>query len=185
MGNHSTDSQDDAALMTRLADGDMGAFAELVERHQSSVLSTAYRFLGRWDLAEDVAQETFIRVYRAASSYVPSAAFTTWLYRIAVNLCQDALRRRRPALEPPADLSDGRSVRPGENLEQAEQTRSVRDAVMRLPERQRIAVVLHRYAGMTHAEVADVTGWTASAVESCLVRAYARLREDLVDLRDS
>ncbi len=171
--------------MTAIAQGDRDALAQLVRRHQPSVLSTAFRILRRWDQAEDVAQEAFLRVHRAAPKYVPSAAFTTWLYRIVVNLCRDALRKRRPDLEPPAELSDGRAPRPGSELEGDERARAVRTAIAQLPERQCTAVILHRYAGLSHAEIAQTTGWTVPAVESCLVRAYAHLRETLADLADS
>jgi RNA polymerase sigma-70 factor (ECF subfamily) len=179
------DKRNDASLMEAIAAGDMDALGELVRRHQASVLSTAYRLLGRWDQAEDVAQEVFLRVHRAAPRYTPSAALTTWLYRIVVNLCQDALRKRRPLVEPPPDLPNGRAARPGAELDRAQRAEAVQRAVAGLPERQQIALVLHRYAGLSHAEIAEATGWTASAVESCLVRAYARLRDDLADLRDS
>ena len=185
MSDAPPDSRSDASLMAAVADGDMDALGELVRRHQSSVLATAYRLLGRWDQAEDAAQEAFIRVHRAASTYVSSAAFTTWLYRIVTNLCLDALRKRRSGPEPPAELSNGRTSRPGRNLERAELASVVRRAVAGLPERQRIAVILHRYAGLSHAQIAEATDWSLSAVESCLVRAYARLREELADLQDS
>jgi RNA polymerase sigma-70 factor (ECF subfamily) len=177
------ESQTDAWLMRALAGGDTNALAVLVRRHQPAVLSTAYRLLGRWDQAEDVAQEAFIRVYRAASGYTPSAAFTTWLYRIVVNLCQDALRKRRPTVETPDDLSNRRSTRPDHAMEQDERVQAVRRAIGGLPERQRIAVILHRYSGMSHAQISEATGWTPSAVESCLVRAYARLRDELAHLQ--
>jgi len=169
--------------MAALAAGDKEALSELVRRHQSAVLSTAYRLLGRWDRAEDVAQEAFIRVYRSASTYRPSAAFSTWLYRIVVNLCRDELRRRRPTSEPPEDLSNGRDAEPSDVLEQTEQVHRIRRAVARLPERQRVCMILHRYAGLSHEQIAEATGWSISAIESCLVRGYAQLREDLADLR--
>lgn len=178
------DGPSDAALMAGIASGDIGALGVLVRRHQSAALAMAYRILGRWDQAEDVAQDAFLRVHRAAASYIPSAAFTTWLYRIVVNLCQDVLRKRRGEIEPPGDLSNGKTVGPEAALGRSERVEAVRRAVTALPERQRIAVVLHRYTGLSHAEIAESTGWTVSAVESCLVRAYARLRECLADLKE-
>jgi RNA polymerase sigma-70 factor, ECF subfamily len=184
MSTDRIDSPSDAALMARIADGDIDALGELVRRHQSSALAMAYRVLGRWDQAEDVVQEAFLRVHRAARNYTPTAAFTTWLYRIVVNLCQDVLRKRRPEAEPPPDLSNGRTAQPEAALRRAERIEAVRRAVGELPERQRIAVVLHRYTGLSHGEIAEATGWTVSAVESVLVRAYARLRERLAGLRE-
>src|SRR5512138_2650513 len=101
-----TQQPSDAQLMSRLATGDMSALGALVERHQDRVRSLAYRMVLRWDAAEDIAQETFLRVYRSAPTYQPTASFSTWLYRIVVNLCLDAAKKPRmaalPASEPPA-----------------------------------------------------------------------------------
>ena len=76
-------------LMAKVHGGDMSALGELVSRHQDKVLSLAYRFFGRWDIAEDIGQETFLRVWKASQNYKPKAKFTTWLYSIAINLCID------------------------------------------------------------------------------------------------
>lgn len=169
----------DVAWMRRIALGDRAALGELMREHQGRVLQTAYRFLGNWDAAEDIVQETFLRVHRAASSYQPQAAFTTWLYRLVVNLCWDqrrrAARERRLRLNapPPAEIAEPADA------EQQERAARVRDAVLALPDRQRLAVVLHRFEGYSHREIAETTGWSIGAVESCLVRAYAALRQAL------
>ena len=176
----------DAALMSRLAGGDMEALGDLVRRHQDRVLSLSYRVLNDWHAAEDVAQEAFLRVHRAAKSYKPTAKFTTWLYRIVVNLCLDAQRRQTrqtapleyAALEVEADTDR-------DPAERKELVKLVKVAVGKLPERQRMALVLHRYQGLSHGEIAEVTGWTGSAVESLLVRAYANLREKLEKMKYS
>lgn len=192
------DELGDAALMARLAEGDRGALAVLVRRHQQKTLALAYRFLGGWDAAEDVAQDAFVRVFEAAPRYRPSAEFTTWLYRIVANLCWD--RRRKSARAPlrlsevdPAALAAG-SHHPAKGggppdspdaiLAQAERTARIRAAVGGLPDRQRLVLVLHRYEGLSHRQISEITGWSAGAVESCLVRAYQRLRRDLADLAD-
>jgi RNA polymerase sigma-70 factor (ECF subfamily) len=149
------------------------------------VLELAYRTLGSWDLAEDVAQEAFLRVHRAAKRYQPTAMFTTWLYRIVINLCLDEQRKRAKSgvsLEPevyeqvPASNHDA--------AEKQEIATLVRTAVQALPERQRMAVVLHRYSGLNHAQISEATGWTQSAVESLLVRAYANLRNKLAKMKN-
>lgn len=184
MCTESSNTRTDAELMAAVGNGDMAAFGELIRRHQPTALASAYRLLARWDQAEDVVQEAFLRVHRAASSYTASAAFTTWLYRIIVNLCQDSFRKRRSVAEPQDELANGRSHEPAQTVEESERTEAVRRAIAALPERQRIAVVLHRYDGLSHEQIAEVTGWTRSAVESCLVRAYAQLRESLSDLQD-
>jgi RNA polymerase sigma-70 factor (ECF subfamily) len=179
------DPLDDAAAMASLAKGDMNALGVLVRRHQSNVVAFAYRMLGRWDVAEDVAQEAFIRIYRAAPRYQPAAAFTTWLYQIVLNLCRDrkSRERRAPVLPAGTRALENASVDcPEDPIRAHERVQAVRRAVADLPGRQREAVILHRYEGLSHQEVAAVTGWTESAVESLLVRAYATLRATLAHL---
>ena len=168
----------DAELMAQLARGEVSAIGELARRHQGRVLELAFRTLGRLDSAEDIAQETFLRVYRAAKTYQPQAKFTTWLYRIVVNLCLDEQRRLAKAAVPlESVVSDGLPASQENPAEKKELSELVRAAVQELPERQRLAVALHRYDGLSHTEISEVTGWTESAVESLLVRAYATLRE--------
>jgi RNA polymerase sigma-70 factor (ECF subfamily) len=174
----------DHELMLRVSQGEREALGLLVRRHQAQVVGLAYRFLGRWDVAEDVAQDVFVRVWRAAGAYRPDAQFTTWLYRLAANLCWD--RRRATARElrlrtssPPPGMAD----EPSAGMEGEDRVARVRAAIAALPDRQRLAVILHRYQGLTHQEIADATGWSASAVESCLVRAYENLRKSLADMR--
>ena len=179
------DTSNDAELMARLAAGEMSALGELARKHQTKVLELAFRTLGAWDIAEDIAQETFLRVYRAAKSYKPTARFTTWLYRIVINLCLDEQRKQAKAgmpLEP--EIYEQLPASNGNPVEKQEIATSVRAAIYALPKRQRLAVVLHRYNGLNHAEISEATGWTQSAVESLLVRAYANLRDKLVKLKN-
>lgn len=175
----------DADLMARLAKGEVSPIGDLAHRHQARVLELAFRTLGHWDLAEDVAQETFLRVYRAAKTYQPQARFTTWLYRIVVNLCLDEQRRRaRTALPLEAVAPEGLPASQANPAEKKELAELVRAAVQELPNRQRLALVLHRYDGLSHTEISEITGWSESAVESLLVRAYANLREKLAKLKN-
>lgn len=179
------DTPNDSELMARLAGDDMSALGELAHKHQTRVLELAFRTLGAWDLAEDIAQETFLRVYRAAKRYKPTAKFTTWLYRIVVNLCLDEKRKRAKAgvpLEP--DVHEKLSVSDDNPTEKEEMAALVRAAVQALPERQRLALILQRYEGLNHAEISEATGWTQSAVESLLVRAYANLRGKLAKMKN-
>ena len=172
------------SLMASLAAGDMEALGELVRRHQEKAFALAYRMLERRDLAEDVAQEAFLQVHGAAKRYRPDAKFTTWLYRIVVNLCLDAKRRGRRA---PAHLENGadrHAQAPSDPIEASERVKLVRRAVDALPERQRTAVILHRYQDLSHQEIAQATGWSESAVESLLVRAYASLRQALAKFKE-
>ena len=172
----------DEALMSAVSAGDIGALGRLVERHQGRALRLARRITGTQDAAEDIVQEAFLRVYGAADRYRPSARFTTWLHRIVVNLCWDHRRRWRPAGELTAAEPERSPSDPTACLADAEMRAAVRRAVAALPARQRLAVVLHRFDGRTMREVADLTGWSESAAESCLVRAYRQLRRDLADL---
>lgn len=165
--------------MARLAAGDRDALALLVRRHQRRVLELAYRTTGNHALAEDVAQEAFLRVWRSARRYKPTAEFTTWLYRIVVNLCLDAFKRRKAVPMETAATVDGEMLGPDRAVEAHELAIAVQAAVAALPERQRVAVALHRFSGLTVRATADATGWSESAVESLLVRAYSSLRESL------
>jgi len=181
-----TDEQaSDAELMVRLRRGDTAALGTLALRHQARVISLAYRLLGDWHRAEDVAQETFLRVHEAATKYTPQAKFTTWLYRVVYNLSIDHQRKSR---SDPASL-EAVEVEPQElpasvSVEKSELAQLVRNAVAELPDRQRVVVVLHRYEGLSHSEICEVTGWSCSAVESLLVRAYENLRKSLLKYRD-
>ena len=175
----------DAELMARLAAGDTAALGELAKRHQDRVLSLSYRVLGDWHRAEDVAQEAFLRVYRSAKQYQPKALFTTWLYRIVVNLCMDEQRKVARTAAPLEEIApEAAAVLQENTAEKKEVAELVKAAVDALPERQRMAVILHRYDGLTHEQICEVTGWTASATESLLVRAYANLREKLGKMKD-
>ncbi len=176
----------DHDLIRLVGQGQREALAVLVRRHQERVLALAYRFLGCWDAAEDVCQDAFIRVWQSAAKYEPDAAFTTWLYRIVANLCWD--RRRLGVREPGGMPDDAALLRvaaedelPGESVERRMR---VHRAIAQLPDRQRLALILYRYDGLSHRQVADITGWSTRAIESCLVRAYDRLRNLLADLRD-
>ena len=164
----------DAQLMASLAAGDMAALAALARLHQQTIRAIAFRMTGRCDLADDLTQETFLRLHRSAPTYRPTAAFRTFLYRIIANLCLDYARRPRLAALP--EDAHASNTGPEEPLMRQEKLAAVRDAVAALPERQRLAVILHRFEHLNHHQIAEVTGWSQSAVESLLVRAYEQLR---------
>lgn len=167
-------------LMAKVRGGNMSALGELVSRHQDKVLSLAYRFFGRWDIAEDIRQETFLRVWRASQNYKPKARFTTWLYSIAINLCIDEYRKSIHKTIPLEQvMADLEAESDGDSIEREEAAKIVQKAIMGLGERQRLAVILHRYNGLSHTEISEVTGWSRSAVESLIVRAYTNLRNKL------
>jgi RNA polymerase sigma-70 factor (ECF subfamily) len=161
----------DAALMARVASGDAAAFRLLVERHSAMVHALAWRMLGAAD-AEDVVQESFTRLWVNAKGWAPAGGgLGGWLRRVATNLCLDRLRRPRTVGDdllaghrdeaPPADV----------RLDEARRQAAVADAVRALPDRQRAAIVLTYYEGVSNAEAAAILGLGVKAVESLLVRA--------------
>ncbi len=174
----------DAILMQRLAGGDMEALEILVRRHQQRVRRLACRLTHNADTADDITQETFLRLYRAAARYRPTAALTTWLHRVVVNLCLDDAKRRKPRALAEVDPPEPRSADTTLPGERAERRDAVRHAVMSLPDRQRAVLVLHRFEGLSHEEIEAVTGFSRGAIESLLVRAYGTLRERLREWRD-
>jgi RNA polymerase sigma-70 factor (ECF subfamily) len=181
----------DAALMQAFQRGDESAFETLVGRHRDRVFRLAYRYLGEASSAEDLAQETFLRVYRTRSSWRPEAKFSTWLYRVTANACLNEIRARRArrAVETTAPAAAGGAVAPepadpaapdpaGEAL-RAETAAVVREAVAALDEDQRTAVLLSKYEGLSYRELADAMQRSVPAVKSLLVRARANLRQAL------
>jgi RNA polymerase sigma-70 factor (ECF subfamily) len=183
---------DDAAVMLRVKDGDDAAFDYLVGKYRRPIVSFMYRMVHNAAVAEELAQEVFLRVYRSRQSYSPDAKFTTWLYRIATNLAVNHARDtkyERPEVtvsidEPDqetgltVDVVDG-SRSAEENLLRQERLAAIRQHVHALPERQRMAVLMHKYQGMDYRQIAEVLKLSESATKSLLFRAYETLREKL------
>lgn len=187
----------DLELLRRTADGDAGAFEELVGRHQERVLGICQRMLGNREEARDAAQEVFLKVYRKAGRFRPRARVTTWLYRIAVNHCLNQLRRRKVVRffslgEPAAEGVEARDqpgvvrldpVDPAPGLDVALDTRrrwaATRAAIDALPSSQRAVLVLAKFEGLSYDEIAEVLGITTGSVASRLFRAMRRLEKAL------
>jgi RNA polymerase sigma-70 factor (ECF subfamily) len=172
-------------LMPMVGAGDREAFACLLQRHTDMVYRVAFRHLGNDAEAEDVSQEVFLRVWRKADNYAPSAKFTTWLYAITANLCKSKLRslwRRHVHLSGAAAADqyviDSKPT-PEENALWNEAQARFRAAIASLPNNQRIALQLKRYEGLSSEEIAKIMGCSVSAVESLLFRANATLKEIL------
>lgn len=173
---------EDAARMRRVGDGDSAAFRELSARHLAPVTRYAARMLGDAAEAEEVAQEAFLRLWQQAPRWQPRARVSTWLYRVAHNLCVDRLRRRRDAGAAALDrMSTG--VRPSQLLADKELALEVELALAELPERQRAALSLVHYEGLGGAEAAEVLEISVEALESLLSRGRRTLRERLAGLR--
>jgi len=168
--------------MARIRDGDMEAFRCLVEAHQARVVGTISKMLGSDAEAEDLAQQVFIRIWKSAPRYQPTAKFTTWLFRITRNLVFNELRRKRHFVDQADEMpepAERRDQEPDKVLMEGELQSAIQNAIDQLPESQRLAIILRRYEGMAYEEIAAVMGTTVPAVKSILFRARAELRERL------
>ncbi len=182
----------DAEVMLRVKAGDQPAFNYLVQKYRRPLVSFMYRMARNAAVAEDLAQEVFLRVYRSRESYEASAKFTTWLYRIATNLAVNHARdtrHERPeimvSLDEPdeatgmtMDLADG-EMTAEQVMVRRERLMGIRRKIEALPERQRLAVVMHKYQQMDYRQIAEVLELSESATKSLLFRAYETLREQL------
>jgi RNA polymerase sigma-70 factor, ECF subfamily len=174
---------DDAELLERVTNGDPRAYRELVERHARGVHAFVYRMLGSRAEAEEVCQESFLRLWKQSDRFVARAKPSTWLYRVAHNLAIDRLRRRRETSHPSSIEDVPTSERPSLHLYDKQVAQAVEAALAQLPERQRAAISLVHYQGMSNAEAADVLGVKVRALESLLARGRQQLRERLRDFR--
>lgn len=191
-GAAAEDANSDAAIMLRVRDGDDSGFTYLIEKYRRQIIYFMFRMTGNQAVAEELAQEVFLRVYRSRESYRAEAKFTTWLYRIATNLGVNYARdhkHERTAqsvyLDQPdaetgttPDLADSR-LTAEQSLLREEQLAGIRAEVMALPERQREAVLMHKYQEMDYREIGAVLKLSESATKSLLFRAYQTLRERL------
>jgi RNA polymerase sigma-70 factor (ECF subfamily) len=182
----------DADFMLRVKGGDESAFQYLVEKYRRPMVSFMYRMAHNTAAAEDLAQEVFLRVYRSREGYEASAKFTTWLYRIATNLAVNHARdtrnerpERTVSLDEPdsetgmtPDVPD-RSLSAEEMILRRERLAAIRQRVQALPERQRMAVVMHKYQHMDYKQIGEVLKLSESATKSLLFRAYETLRVQL------
>ena len=186
------ESQTDADVMLRVKAGDQPAFEYLVQKYRRPMVSFMYRMARNSAIAEDLAQEVFLRVYRSRETYEPSAKFSTWLYRIATNLAVNHARdtrHERPEIQVSLDEPDEESGATLElpdaslNVEQQmvrrERLLAIRKKIEALPEQQRLAVLMHKYQQMDYKQIADVLKKSESATKSLLFRAYETLREQL------
>ena len=174
-------SEQDHDLMRRVALGDLSAFEELVIRHQNRAWAVAWRSLGDSSEAQDVVQEAFLRVLRAAPRYRPVAPFHKYLLQIVTRLCLDVRAKKRP--DYVGDLPEAaQSQTPEESLQLQERMLAVRRALGRLPARHRVAIVLRHQEGLSYDEIARVLAISTKAVDSLLQRARESLKRHLKDL---
>ena len=174
---------DERAALEACRRGEREAFDLLVERHQRDVYRLCYRYLGNHEDANDMAQEAFLKAYRGLGSFRGDSAFSTWLYRIAVNACLNFRAARKPAEELPETLPDRRAPA-SERLLEEEKHKRVRAAVSRLPEKQRATLILKVYHDLTHEEVAKILGSTVGTVKANLFHALGNLRKLVAETGD-
>jgi len=177
----------EVGLMRQIKADDMSGFSRLVEKHQKKVLNFIHKFLGNTSLAEDLTQETFIRVYKARKSYQPTAKFTTWLYHIVKNLCLNQMKKNNH--EPcsiDSNTDDAENAHSAylqspvnTSIEEAQKTEvieAVRNAIDSLPPNQKMALILNRYEGLAYDEIAERMEISTKAVKSLLSRARENIK---------
>lgn len=184
----------DVRLMLQVRDGDAAAFEELVRRYRDRLLTILEHLVGHREQAEDLAQDVFVRVFKARERYQPEAKFSTWLFTIANNVASNALRsrsRRREVGVPEGNGADSTPLAldqlakaasgfmPTRALDKAEQAEMVRHAVAGLSERQRMALLLAKFEGMSYQDIAQTMGLSVQAIKSLLSRARVNLKEKL------
>ena len=188
------ESLSDAEVMLRAGSDDTAAFEYLAHKYHRPMIAFMYRMCHNQALAEELAQEVFLRVYRSRQSYAAEAKFTTWLYRIATNLAVNYARDHKVersgkvvSLDEPdqesgttPDVADA-SLNAEQQILRRERLQAIKKQILALPEKQRAAVLMHKYDGMDYREIAAVLKLSESATKSLLFRAYEALRERLKD----
>jgi len=190
--NYASDESSDAAVMLRVAAGDEAGFNFLVGKYHRAMINFLFRMVHNQAVAEELAQEVFLRVYRSRESYRAEAKFTTWLYRIATNLAVNHARDTKHERSASTIYLDAPDEESGTTPDVADDTPSVEQSILRdermaairahvmaLPERQRMAVLMHKYQGMDYRQIGDVLKLSESATKSLLFRAYQTLRDKL------
>jgi RNA polymerase sigma-70 factor (ECF subfamily) len=188
----------DAQLMLRVRDGDEDSFGVLLEKHRNPLVHFLYRMVQDRAVSEELGQEVFLRIYRSRASYEPTARFTTWMFRIATHLALNWLRDEKNAraevrfsgartegdrgdASPPREVPDRKPSVEQRMVYQA-RLQEIRDAIALLPEKQRAAVLMHKYEEMEYSQIAQVLDSSESAVKSLLFRAYETLRARLAHM---
>ena len=187
-------TRSDVQLMLDVKAGDDASFNLLLQKYRTPLINFLYRMVRNTATAEDLAQEVFLRVYRARKQYSPSAKFTTWLFRIATNLALNSVRDNRHrqmdvSIDAPVEEESAaplqlptREMRIDEHMIERDRAEFIRRAIAALPEKQRVAVLLHKYEEMDYAEIAKILECSESALKSLLFRAYETLRVQLAPL---
>lgn len=174
-----SDREDDREAILASQRGDRAAFDRLVERHQREIYRLCYRYVNNHEDAADLAQDSFVKAYKAIGRFRGDSAFSTWLYRIAVNTCLNFRASRRMAQEELSEALADPGVPVVQRMQERERSQQVRDAVARLPEKQRATLILKIYHDLTHEEVAGILGSSVGTVKANLFHAVGNLRKML------
>lgn len=173
---------DDAALVAACVSGRRAAFDVIVERHRRTVYQVCYRFVSNHEDASDLSQEAFVRAWRGLKNFKGQSQLSTWLYRIAVNVCLNKVSLKAPATEPIESIErfeDTRTENPRSMLLRDERAATVRQAIAGLPKKQRATLILRAYHDMSHQQIADVLGSSVGAVKANFFHALANLKKIL------
>ena len=170
---------DDATLVERCLAGEAAAFDLLVERHRRQVYHVCYRFTGNHEDASDLAQDVFLRAFRALRTFKGRSSFGTWLYRVATNVCLNRVAAARPPVEPidGREHEDVRGEQPDEAVLRHERAGTVRAAIARLPRKQRATMILRMYHELPHDQIASILGSSVGAVKANFFHALANLKK--------
>jgi RNA polymerase sigma-70 factor (ECF subfamily) len=184
-------SQNDKSLLERSKKGDIEAFEKLIEDYQTKVFNIAFRMIGNYDDASDLAQEVFLRVYKSLKGFKEQSSFSTWIYSITKNVCLDEIRRRKNKnvvyLDEDIRLNDGDVARqlesrddtPEETAERNELRRQINDVINKLNDEHRMVIILRDIQGFSYEEIGEITGCPEGTVKSRINRARKLLREML------
>lgn len=172
---------DDRALVEQCLAGRREAFDAIVERHRRAVYQLCYRFVNNHEDASDLSQEAFVRAWRGLQNFKGQAAFSTWLYRIAVNVCLNRVGARKPDTEPLESdrFEDTRAEDPGARVMRGERAMVVRRAIAALPNKQRATLVLRVYHDLSHQQIAEILGSSVGAVKANFFHALGNLKKIL------
>ncbi|MGE0042979.1 MAG: RNA polymerase sigma factor [Vicinamibacterales bacterium] len=175
------ESLDDAALVAASVAGRREAFDVIVTRHRRTVYQVCFRFVGNHEDASDLAQDAFVRAWRGLRNFKGQAQLSTWLYRIAVNVCLNRVGTRRLDVEPLESdrFEDAQAVDPRKELIRGERAVAVRRAIAALPKKQRATLILRTYHEMSHQQIADILGSSVGAVKANFFHALANLKKIL------
>lgn len=178
----------ESKIMAQVAQGNLSSFREIVDRYQKPLMSFVSKFVGDKTMAEDIAQEVFLRVFKAAKDYRPKAKFKTWLFKIAINYCLNEIRfnKNSPQFIDLLELNQAGFLAvapdrcsPEKEFENRELGNIIRKAIANLPAKQRIAFILQKYNGFSYEEISHIMGRSVSAVESLIQRARYNLKKTL------